>query len=42
MIIYCYDGSYCECETIEFTDKDIIVDECRILPIIEVVRIVSR
>lgn len=37
-VIY-YDGSELECSTLYFTDKDLIADDYRIVPIIEVQRI---
>ena len=44
MIIICYDGTKIECERIEIANRKpvLIVDDCKIIPIIEVLRIVSK
>ena len=44
MIIVYYDGSTLECEAIEMCNdgKNLIVDDYRIVPLLEVVRIVSK
>lgn len=44
MIIVYYDGSTLECNTIEIADdgKTLIADECRIVPVTEVLRIVTK
>lgn len=45
MTIYFYDGGYMTCNTIEISNSDnggtLIVDECRCVPAIEVIRITS-
>lgn len=41
MTIYFYDGSHMTCSEIEFENDSLIVDECRIVEPIEVLRIVS-
>ena len=44
MIIVYYDGSTLECERVEFsTDgKSLIADDYRLIPLVEVVRIISK
>jgi len=44
MIIVYYDGSTLECETIEMCNdgKNLIVDDYRIVPLIEIVRIIAK
>lgn len=39
MTIYFYDGSYMECETIEIGIENFIIDEYRVVPLYEVLRI---
>ena len=44
MTIIFYDGSVMYCDTVEIANKDpgkLIVDECKVIPAIEVMRIVS-
>lgn len=41
MEIIMYDGSVLECNTIEFGDNVLIADGYRIVPVIEVLRIVT-
>ena len=43
MIIFLYDGSTLRCETVEFAfdGENLIADEYRIVPLLEVLRIVS-
>lgn len=40
-IIY-YDGGVLECETIYFTEKELIADDIYIVSLVEVLRIESR
>ena len=40
-IIY-YDGSILECNTIYFTEKELIADDVYVIPIVEVLRIESE
>ena len=42
MIIYFYDGGTMYCEEIEIGMDGFIVDGCRLVPFLEVLRIVSR
>ena len=44
MVIIMYDGSRLTCNEIEFsnTDNAVIVDEYRIVPIIEILRIITE
>lgn len=44
MIIICYDGTKIECKRIEIANKKplLIIDDCRTLPMIEVLRIVEK
>lgn len=44
MVIIMYDGSRLECNEIEFsnTDNCVIADGYRIVPIIEILRIITR
>lgn len=42
MIIYFYDGGTLECEEIEIGIDGLIADGCRIIPLLEILRIVSR
>lgn len=39
MKVIMYDGSILECSTVWFEDNNIICDEYRVVPIIEVLRI---
>ena len=42
MVIVFYDGGKLTCNEIEFGDHVIIADGCRIVPIIEVLRIIAE
>lgn len=44
MIIVMYDGSLLACRKIEFSNvgNNIIIDDCRTIPIIEVLRVVAE
>lgn len=44
MIIMFYDNTLLKCETIEFsTDgKNVIVDGCRVIPLITIIRIIKE
>ena len=42
MVIVFYDGGRLYCNHIEMTEKNMIADDCRIVPIIEVQRIVME
>ena len=44
MVIVMYDGSVLECSKVEFSNKtnDIIVDDCKVVPIIEILRIIKK
>ena len=44
MVIVMYDGSVLECRKVEFSNKTaaIIVDDCKVVPIIEILRIITK
>ena len=42
MVIIFYDGGMLTCHEIQFGDKVIIADGCRIIPIVEVLRIITE
>jgi len=44
MIIVCYDGAKIECKHIEIANAKplLIIDDCKTLPIIEVLRIIDN
>lgn len=44
MVIVMYDGSVLECSKVEFSNKtnDIIVDDYKVVPIIEILHIITK
>ena len=44
MVIVMYDGNVLECSKVEFSNKtnDIIVDDYKVVPIIEILRIITK